>query len=417
MTLKNSHFKFRNHMRPFIKGFLFSTILLLYFGALFSQTRSDLEKKRSTLLKDIELTNHLLSETKQNKDVSLNELEMLEKQIDNREALIRNIAAQINILEKTISEKGSIIIALEKDLASLKVEYGKMIYYTYKNQQAYNKLFFIFSSSSLNEAYNRLNYLKRYTTYRKKQAILIQRIKQTLSDKLNELSDQKNKKVNLLASQLKQKGKLDQEKTDKGTLIGKLRKQEKQLLTKLYNKRKAAEKLDKAIADIIKKELEAARKKSNKDKEAGIDLTPESAILSENFTNNKGKLPWPVERGIITHNFGERDHPVLKGVKIQNNGIDIKTTSNATVRAVFEGQVVEVFSNPSFHKAVMIKHGEFYTVYTNLKEVFVKKGDKIQIKQIIGLVYTDTEISKTEVHFELWKGFEKLNPAYWISGK
>lgn len=400
------------------------------FFPLFAQNKQELEKKKKRLLEDIELTNKMLNTTQENKATSLNELEALEQKITIREELIQNIHSQITLLNKGIDKQTGIIGSLEKDLTVVKKEYARMIYYAYKNQNAYNKLLFVFAAENFNDAYKRIKYLKRYAEFRRIQANLIINTEHDLSQKISDLESKKKAKEALLNNESEQKKILSQEIQQKDKVVKNLQKKEKQLMADLKEKQKRADRLNKAIEDIIKKEIEEARRKAEmasrakepkvkETKEAvktpyAMTLTPEAAALSLNFSSNQGKLPWPVERGLITETFGVHDHPILKGVKTTNNGINIKTTQNASARAVFDGKVVTVLYSPSFQNAIIIQHGEYYTVYANLDKVNVKADDNVSTKQIIGLVYTDENESKTEIHFEIWKVTTKLNPQNWI---
>lgn len=416
------------HRFLFLFFILHSSFCILHS---FAQTKEELEKKKQKLLEDIDLTNELLNKTKESKWVSLNELETIEKKITIREELISNIRTQISILNKSIDKQSKIINALDRDLKAIKKEYAKMIYYAYKNQSAYNKLLFIFAAQNFNDAYRRIKYLKRYAEYRRIQANLIIHTQKDLETKVKELEAKKKVKQELLGNETEQKSLLNQEVQEKNKVVKGLQKKEKQLLADLKEKQKKAERLNKAIEDIIRKEIEEARRKAEEAERAkakekgiketpkttGLGLTPEAAALSENFANNQGKLPWPVERGVITETFGTHEHPILKGVKTSNNGVTIKTNEGTSVRAVFEGKVVSVVFNPSFQKAVIIQHGEYYSVYSNLDNVTVKSGDNVTTKQSIGNVYTDESESKTEVHLEIWKGTTKLNPSHWIANQ
>ena len=364
---------------------------------------------------DIKLTSQLLNETKRKKESSLSELETLQKQILIREELITNMTAQIRILKKNITETTEVITALENDLEQLKEEYAKVIYYTYKHHNAYNKLLFIFASSTFNEAYYRLKYMRRYAEFRKKQAELILFTKKNLAGKIALLEEEKAKKQQLFEAEKQQKETLNLEKEEKDKVFASLRSKEKQLLANLKSNQRNASKLDKAIERIIKKELAVAKRKAAEaEKKATISLAPEAAELSAGFASNRGALPWPVERGVITGTFGEHAHPVLKTVRTRNNGIDIKTNQGAPVRSLFDGVVANIVFNPGFHKAVIIRHGDYFSVYSNLDEAFVKPGDEVKTKQAIGVVYTDEAEAKTEMHLEIWRGTTKLNPTYWI---
>lgn len=402
-----------NRFLLLIIGFLLLSI------SIFGQQRAELEKQRKELLKEINLTKQLLEETSASKQKSLSQLNTLEKQIELRQKIIINISKELASLSASIKETESVINSLEKDLKELKDSYAELLVHAYKNRSEMNELIFIFSSKSFNDAFNRMKYLQRYGEFRKTQAQLIENTKKTLTGKLSDLEKKKAEKQRLLNDQKRQKEKLDAERREKDNIVSDLLSQERKLKRDLKKKQNTAEKLNEKIEEIIQREIELAKQKAaaqNKAKKEGSDAlrdTPESAQLSADFSSNMGKLPWPVEKGIISSRFGKHMHPILK-VETFNNGIDIKTNRNAEVRAIFDGEVVSVVYNPGFQRAVIIRHGEYFTVYSNLKDVLVKTGDAIKGKQTIGAVFTDEEENKTEVHFEVWKGTKKLNPALWI---
>ncbi|MBL4716351.1 MAG: peptidoglycan DD-metalloendopeptidase family protein [Bacteroidia bacterium] len=366
------------------------------------------EKEKNQLHKDIELGNKLLEETKKTKSVSLNQLQVLNKQIQARKRLIHVINSEIVVLNKQIVEINEVIKSLERDLQSLKDEYAKMIYHAYKNKDSYSRLMFLFAAEDFKQAYHRLKYLQQFSHHRKTQAKLIIRTKESLSNKVSDLEFKKNEKNELLKSKQLENRTLKVEKTNKTKLISNLKAKESELKKEIQAKQRAAQRLNKAIEDIIRKEIESRRKKKE------IDLTPEAKALSNKFETNKGKLPWPVEKGLITGVFGKQSHPVLKGIEINNNGIDIKTNKGSEVRAIFDGTVTGVVSIPGANKAVIIRHGEYLSVYSNLKKVYVNRGDKVSTKEHIGLVHTNNLDGNAEVHFEIWKNTTKLNPALWI---
>ena len=400
-------------------SFLITFCLLCFTGA-FCQNKKDLETKKEQLHKDIEFTNKLLEETKKNKSVSLNHLVTLNKKISIREELIRTINSEIGMLQDQINETNSLITSLEKDIKKLKDEYAKMIYFAYKNQSSYNRLMFIFAAKDFNQAYKRLKYFQQYSEYRKTQKELIIKTQQVLSSKKGDLENKKTAKTELLNNEQNEKQMLSSEKTEQVEVLNSLQEKEKDLKTQLKKKQKDEEKLNKAIEDIIRREIEEARKRAEKEGRkttAAFALTPEAQKLSDDFASNKGKLPWPVEQGVITETFGEHPHPVLKGIVTKNNGVDINSNKGAVARAVFDGEVSGVVVIPGAYKAVLVRHGEYLSVYSNLEEVYVKMGDKITTKQNIGLIHTNDEDSKTEVHLEIWKGTTKMDPENWLFKK
>lgn len=383
----------------------------------FAQTKKELENKKKQLQKEIKQTESLLNETKKNKKLSLNQLVTLNKKISIREQLIATIQAEIRLAEKQIKENKEIIASLENDLKKLKEEYAKMIYYAFKNQDAYSRIMFIFSAKDFSQAYRRLKYMQQYSFYRQKQAEMIEKTQELLNKKVAELEEKKRQKQQLLGIEEQEKQVLAKEKTEQEKTLSLLQEQEKELLKKIKEKEQEQKQLQLAIQRIIEEEIRKSREKAKsegtKPAEKGLTLTPEAQKLSNTFEANKGKLPWPVAEGIITGKHGEQPHPVLKGITIKNNGVDISTKKDAPVRAVFEGEVTGLATIPGFGKVVMIRHGEYLTVYSNLRDVFVKKGDKIKTKQNIAVVDTD-ENGKTEVHFEIWKGSTLMNPETWL---
>ena len=399
---------------------LLITLICFQFSSpnlVFAQNKEQLQSKKSKIEADIKYTNELLEETKKNKETTLNQLLTLKKKIALRQNLISTVNKEIKILDKQIDENSSIIASLERDLKEIKSEYARMIYYAYKNRNSYNRLMFIFSSKDFNQAYKRLNYLQQYGKFRQIQAGLIVKTKAILNQKKAGLEAKRIVKKQLLQVKSEERAILSGETTEQNNIYNELQNKEKHLKADMKAKQKEAQGLQKAIEDVIAEELRKAREAAKEVK--GFALTPEEKELSKTFENNKGKLPWPVKRGIITGKFGKQDHPVLKGIKINNNGIDISTNKDAVARAVFDGVVTGVIILPGANrKAVIVKHGKYFSVYGNLIQVYVKKGDVVATKQDIGLIYTDNNKFQTEAHLELWElqenGTIKLDPEKWL---
>jgi len=405
---------------------LFSIVLLIFAllatNSLYSQAKKEkLEEEKERIEKEIQFTNKLLSETKRSKKNSLNQLIILSKKISNREKLVYTINREMSNLENKITSNETEIRVLTKDLKKLKTEYAKMIYYAFKNRNAYNRIMFVFASEDFNQAFQRLKYFQQYSAYRRMQAKLIENTQSELNNKTIKLENQKSKKTSLLKEKAGEIKQLNREKEEQNFTIRKLSTKEKELRSTLKKKRKEAVKLEKSIKNIINAEIKAAAERARKANETKkskiIDLTSEEFELTNSFVENKGKLPWPSEKGIVSGTFGEHKHPVLRKVKIKNNGIDVLTKKGEMVRAVFNGTVISVRAISNTNTAIIIRHGEYFTVYSNLDKVFVKRGDKVQIKQEIGTVFTNPSDSKTELHFEIWKGRSLLNPIYWVVKK
>lgn len=397
-------------------------ILSLFLISLFSYTQTDdkkskLQNDKKKIEDEIQYNTQLLEETKKSKKVTINQLVILKRQISSREKLIQNIQDEVKTVDEQINLNNEIVKDLKGDLEKLKEEYANMIYYAYKNRNSYDRLMFIFSSRDFNQAYKRLKYFQQYTAYRTTQAELIEQTRVEIDSTINDLKDLKLEKLALLNSLEDERDQLAYIKIQQNSTIGDLNKKEKELLATIKEKEKAAKKLQREIEKMISEEIKLASKKTGTTKTGSFALTPDEIQLSSDFQLNKGGLPWPLERGIISSTFGEHAHPVLKNVKTKNNGIDILTDNNSKARAIFSGEVTRVISIPNYNYVIMIRHGEFLSVYSNLAEVYVEKGDKVKTKQEIGMIYTDSKNSKTELHFELWKGKTLLNPSIWLAKK
>ncbi|MCB9016940.1 MAG: peptidoglycan DD-metalloendopeptidase family protein [Lentimicrobiaceae bacterium] len=403
---------------------LLSCIAIAILGMLVSpnaaaqNSKAQLQQKKAKIEEEINYTNKLISETKKSKQASLNQLVLLNKQISKRQELISVISNEINNLENQINQTNDTIAHLTQTIKRLKGEYARMIYYASKNRNAYSRLMFIFAADDFNQAYQRLKYFQQYSSYRQNQVRIIKENQLILNQKITLLEKQKNDKLSLKQMEESEKKKLTVEKNDQDRTVKNLSQKEKDLLKKLRESEKAARKLQKAIEDLIAEEI---RKASEAAKKAGVKpapenkfgLTPSEIQLTSSFTGNKGRLPWPTEKGIISSTFGEHPHPVLKGIKTRNNGIDISTSAGETARSVFDGEVTSTMTLPNYNNVVIVRHGEFLTVYSNLGQLFVKKGDKVKTKQKIGVIQSD-ENGKTKLHFELWEGKNIQNPESWI---
>jgi murein hydrolase activator len=393
------------------------TLLSTSYSYAQKQTKKDLENKKRQIQKEIDYTNQLLAETKKNKKRSLTELVALNKKISQREELIANINSQISLLDQQIKENNESIKGLQNDLTKLKAEYAKMIYYAYKNQDAYNRLVFIFASKDFEQAYMRLKYLQQYSEYRHQQAEKIAHTKKSLNEKVQELESKKSDKRVLLTGEETEKLNLTSEKGEKEQVFSQLQEQESKLKKDLEKKKKDADNLQQAIQRAIQKELEKAQKAAateNKPKPQKLVLTPESQQLSNSFASNKGKLPWPVAKGIISEHFGVHPHPLMPNIDVNNNGVDIATNTGSIARVVFDGEVTAVGNMPGAGQFILVRHGDFLTIYANLKDVYVKTGDKITTKQNLGSILYDEDENKTVLQFQVWRGQTKLDPENWI---
>lgn len=411
--------------------------------------KTTLQERKAKIEREISYTNQLLSETKKSKQSNLNQLYLINKKINKREDLIREIGNEVTGIDREVIRLNDTIDKLSQTILDLKKEYAQLIYNTYKNRNAYDRLMFIFSSRDFNQAYRRLKYMQQYSDYRKNQAENILKAQHLLWAKKAEYEKQKSNKLVLIHNKEVEKQKLTTEQEEKNQTIKGLTKQEKNLGRKLQENQAALRKLQLAIEAVVAEEVRKAKEEKARQaaankaaaKPAGnpatkpatktitdtkaktapvvepvsMSVTAEEVNLSKDFAGNRGRLPWPVDRGVVAVSFGEHAHPEFKNIKVKNNGIDIATSADARAKAVFPGVVSSVISIVNLNYVVIIRHGDYLTVYSNLKSVTVKKGDKVKIRQEIGTLYTDPEENKTILHFELWHNTYAQNPEIWIA--
>ena len=391
----------------------------------YSQTRQDLEKEKLKIEKEIEATNDQIKQQEKKKNSALNDLEISNTKIDQQNQLLVNLESciiihDVNIqkIQDNIKIIQNNIYQKEQILKLLKESYAKILYKTYIWRNTYNETYFLISSSDLNQLYKRKKYLKqmRLDRYSKineiqktKQNLLLE--KENLIIKESELIQEKNLQEDLLAEKINQKEKLEKEKTRNEKIVHNIKKNQefyKQLLTKKIQESK---KIEAEIRRVIEEEIRMTnenRKKNNSD----MPFTPEILELSSNFEKNKGKLPWPLKKGIIIQYYGKQKHEVIPGVETVNNGINFKTEEGAICRSVFNGKVSRIFVVKGNGKAILINHGNYYTVYSGLKDVLVKNGEQVVRKQKLGTIITKD--GDTELHFEIWKGTTTENPVKWL---
>jgi len=395
-------------------------ILLLFIAFMLplcslAQTKADLEKKKKKTINEINYTNKLLEETRKNQKESENNLALLGSQISSRKELISDINNEIAFVSGRIKETESIIAMMTEDLESLKQSYARMLQIAWKNQNKNNEIMFLLSSKDFNQSYLRLKYMQQMADYRKRQLLAINSIKAVLVKQMEKLIAQKAEHQKLLDEEKVEAKNLENARKQQENTLAKLKGKEADLKKQLAEKNKQKQQLQAAIEKLIAEEVKKSSASKGKANTGKYELTPEEKIVSDNFGSNVGKLPWPVQRGVIVSRFGKQPHPVISGVEIDNKGIDISTTTGSDARAVFDGEVRKVFSIPGTQNAVIIRHGEYLSVYTHIDNVYVSVGDKVKAKQAIGKIYTDDAENKTVLHLEIWKGSVTLNPANWLA--
>ena len=441
---------------------------IVFVSPLYSQHNSknskrDLENKKRKINDEIKEINSMLSETKANKKSSIGALVNINMKLEKRQELINTINLQLAELNRDIKRNETESQQLKNNLEKLKKEYAQMIVFAQRNQDAYSVLMYIFAAESFNQAYSRLKYLQQYSEFRKKQAIEIINTQTSLLAKLNELKEQRHEKNVLLGNEQVEKKQLSGEKSEQEQVLTELQKKEKELKTELEKKKEDAIELQLAIKRLIEAEIKrkmeeaakaeetriaAATKKAKdarakaekKKKENGQktipekkeektevatkperpdnpsvpELSEEAEALSADFSNNRGKLPWPVAKGVICETYGEHEHPAIKGFMMFNNGLEICATKGTQARAVFEGEVTSIAVSPTGGKLVIIRHGEYLSVYCNLGDILVKTGQKVSVKQVIGTVMYNEDEDKTSMNLQIWKGQKTMDPSGWL---
>ncbi|MBK0382710.1 peptidoglycan DD-metalloendopeptidase family protein [Pedobacter sp. SD-b] len=405
-------------------------LLLVFLGAqTFAQSRSELEKRKAQLNKDIEMTNNILNKTSKDKKVTLKQLNLLRAQIRLKEEKINTINSEIRLLDGQINDNVNQVRSLQAQLTQLKKDYAAMIRFAQKNQGSYSKLMYIFAAKDFNQAYKRMKYLQQFGEYRQKQAKYIEDTQNAIKNKLAQLNRNKLDKDHLLNDQEKEKNTLGTAQQKQAKAVSSLTSQEKKLKQDLAKKQRDAQKLDRAIKQAIAREIEIARKKAEEEariaaakakaegKEAPaaktgsyLNATPEAAKLSADFVNNRGRLPWPVASGVVTQYAGREKYGV--NVVVENTGWKLRTNAGGNIRAVFEGTVT-LITDVAGSTTVLVRHGQYFTAYVNLATVSVSKNQKISTKQVIGTAGSDGDFE-----FHLYKSDNSLveqDPKYWLA--
>lgn len=378
------------------------------------KSKQQLQSEITALQDEIDNANRLLKKTKKDKEATLAEATLLDRKIKQREKLIKAYNEQIAVLDAEIKQGQNSIKSLNTDLGKLQKEYAQMIVFAYRNRSHYNALAFVFASDDFNQAFRRLRYIRQLNDARKTKMEQIAATERRISGEVQAGQQAREQQATLLADEKAQQETLKAEKAELNKQVASLKKKEGNLQQDIKNKQQQAKKLQKAVDDIIAEEIRAAKERRKAEEKKGIAPTPAETALSSSFASNKGKLPWPVERGVISSTYGKHASVVSDKVTVTNNGIDIATEEGAQARAVFDGEVTGVTRLTGSNTVVIIRHGDYFTVYSNLENVIVKRGDKVKTKQNLGTVHTSKAENKTELHFELLKEQNRQNPAQWL---
>lgn len=391
--------------RVFICAFLIFDML----SAAVCQTKKDLEEQRNKTLEEISYVDNLLKETEKEKKASLNELKIISRKLNLRESMVKGLQDEILLLGGRIDLNNLAINMMEGDLKILKQDYEKTVLSSFRSSKGNSELGYILSAKDFNQGYKRMKYLQQITKFRRQESEIIQELKSEIEISKNKMETDLSKISELKTREEQQKYLLQGEQNRKQSIVKSLSSKEAQLQKDLEEKKRIARRIEREINRIIDEE----RKKS-----VTTDLTPEQKLISNDFYENKGRLPWPVERGVVTSHYGVQKHAVLKYVTEDNIDIEITSSGSTPVRSVFRGEVKRVFSIRGENMAVMISHGKYFTVYLNIVNVKVKQGNKVDTKQEIGMVFNDSENGeKAILKFMVFEDKFKLDPELWISKK
>jgi len=392
-------------------------LTLMFHLSGFSQSKKqqELEERRRELRQEIQQIGALLFERKKEQKSVLSVVEDLNFKINVRKNLINITNQQANLLTREINSNQTKISKLRVRLKALKDDYAKMIVKSYKSRADQSKLMFLLSSTNFQQAYKRLQYIKQYAEYQKLQAELIKTETAKMQQLNIELVTQKKNKQTLIEENKMAKSILDQERTQQNTLIIDIKNNLSKFTAQLKTKQRESNKIDKEIRKIIQAAIAASNKKAGKSSKSKVfSLTPEQKILAANFTSNKGKLPWPVAKGVVKLRYGNNPSPIDRSLTIKSNGVRIATNKGEEVRAVFEGVVQGVMTPKNGNNTIMVRHGNYITVYKNLSKFYVQKGDRVTTKQVIGEVITNKASGETILSFGIYKDSATQNPSQWI---
>jgi septal ring factor EnvC (AmiA/AmiB activator) len=375
--------------------------------------KAALEAQKKRLQQEIVQINALIKTSAKKRANVLTQVETVQLKMDRQDALIRLTNRQINRLNQEININLRNIEKLRTELTSLKKDYAEMVISARKNKSSQNRLMFLLSSESFWQAYKRMAYMKQYAAYRKQQGEQIAAKTKALQQYTTDLVAQRKDKKQLIEQNREAQKELDSIKKRQNTLVLELKKRERNYAVQIKKKQKQQEEIDKEITRLIREAIAASNKKAGT-KTTNFVLTPEAKALAASFVSNKGRLPWPVEKGIVTQRFGTQRHPVVRTTTIKSNGVTLSVPTGATARSVFEGRVLNIVQFKGSNPIVLVQHGNYITSYKNLSKVYVKKGDRVTAKQAIGQIFTNKDTGKTTLQFSLFYNTTPQNPALWL---
>ena len=379
-----------------------------------SARQKALEEQKKRLQQEIKQINTILFSNIRKEKSVISKVEDLDLKISVRSQIVKVNNQQANLLTRQINVNQRDITNLRSELKNLKKDYANMIVKSYKSKSSQNRLMFLFSSADFLQAYKRIQYMKQYANFRKKQGEEISEKTQTIQNLNKTLLDQKSIKEALVAENKIVQTTLMKERKFQQNLIRSIKSKSRSLTSEIKQKQRQSAAIDKEIERLIREAIAASNKLAGKASKNVFALTPEAKLLAKNFVANKGKLPWPVEKGVVTQRFGTQPHPLVKTTMIKSNGVTIATNPKSKARAVFDGEVMAILSFKGSNPAVLIKHGNFITTYKNIAKVYVRKGQKVKSKQPIGEIFTHPQSGKTTLQFSVFNELKPQNPNNWI---
>ena len=379
-----------------------------------SKKQKELEAQRLRLKKEIKQINSILFNNIKTRKSALTQVEDLQVKLNVRLELIKVTNEQANLLTTRISINERNISTNRLELRNLKDEYANLIQKSYESKSLQNRLMFLFSSESFLQAYKRVQYLKQYASYRRKQGKAIANKTKLLQELNQTLNNEKAEKILLIEENRLVQQQIEKDAQDQKSLIKTLERKQTSLASQISKKEKQQKAIDREINRLIREAIAASNKALGKKRKKTFQLTPEAKLIADNFKANKGRLPWPLEKGVVVQGFGRQRHPVVKTTTIQSNGVILATEPLAQVRAVFEGEVMSVIVIKGSNPSVLIRHGNFITLYTNLAKLYVTKGEKVNAKQAIGEIFTNQQTGKTQFQFGIFNNVNALNPKEWV---
>ena len=406
--------------RPATSAWICSLLLLLGTGSVRGQNREALERQRKALIREIDQADELLRSTKQTRAAELDRFLTLKKQIATRQALVATVKREIAAVDAGEARTQAVIAALRTDVAALREEYARLLRTAYRQRLRQSKWLFLFGATGVNQVYRRWQYLRQYEAHRRRQARLIVATEAVLAEKLATLAVRRAEKQALLAEQESQVARLDAERATRNQLLASLGKDEQRLSAELTTRRADRERLNGTIETVIRAEMAAARRRRTRPAATGDAAAPAppgpgaDVDLASDFRRSKGRLSWPVQNGLVVQPFGRQPHPTLPNIFVTNNGIDLRTNAAATARAVFAGEVMSVQFVPGMHYTVLVRHGDYFSVYSNLATTEVIARQRLDTRTPIGTVHTDPQTNSAVLHFELYEGKRRLNPTHWL---